>query len=138
MTSKTFKPVLFLFIAFLMLISAACGGGGQAPAPTQAPAATQAITQPTQPPAASPTEAPTQAAPTEETSGAVNAITDAKKAIIQIESQGSFTDPQVGQVLNGAGRGSGASASTLWPSRRNAPRASSRRHAKRVSASGWS
>jgi S1-C subfamily serine protease len=110
MITKTFKPVFFLFIAILLLASAACGG--QAPAPTQAPAATQAPAQPTQPPAptqapTTPAEQPTQPAAAEKTSGAINSISDAKKAIIQIESQGSFIDPKVGQVVNGAGRGSG-------------------------------
>jgi S1-C subfamily serine protease len=107
MTSKTLKPVFFLFIAILLMVSAACGGGGQAPAQTQAPAATLAPTEKPPAPTAAPTEKPVEPAPTEKSSGAINSITDAKKAIIQIESQGSFVDPQVGQVVNGAGRGSG-------------------------------
>lgn len=39
--------------------------------------------------------------------GAVTSVSDAENAIIQIEAQGTFIDPQVGLVLNGAGRGSG-------------------------------
>jgi S1-C subfamily serine protease len=38
---------------------------------------------------------------------AVNNIQDLQKATIQIESVGTFVDPQEGVVLNGAGRGSG-------------------------------
>lgn len=39
--------------------------------------------------------------------GAVNTIQDVQKATIQIESVGTFVDPQEGLVLNAAGRGSG-------------------------------
>jgi S1-C subfamily serine protease len=39
--------------------------------------------------------------------GAVNNIQDVQKATIQIESDGTFVDPQEGLVLNAAGRGSG-------------------------------
>ncbi len=44
---------------------------------------------------------------TESQSGGVSSLSDAQSAVIQIESQGTFVDPQVGLVLNGAGRGSG-------------------------------
>lgn len=37
----------------------------------------------------------------------VSSLQDVKKAVVQIESQGTFIDPQIGLVLNGAGRGSG-------------------------------
>ena len=40
-------------------------------------------------------------------SGAVSSIQDVKNAVVQIEAQGTFIDPQVGLVVNGAGRGSG-------------------------------
>ncbi len=39
--------------------------------------------------------------------GAVNNIQDVQKATIQIESVGTFVDPQEGVVMNAAGRGSG-------------------------------
>ena len=39
--------------------------------------------------------------------GAVKSIEEARGAVIQIEAQGSFTDPEVGMVYNAAGRGSG-------------------------------
>jgi serine protease Do len=38
---------------------------------------------------------------------AVSSLDDVQSATIQIEAQGSFVDPQVGQVTNAAGRGSG-------------------------------
>jgi S1-C subfamily serine protease len=39
--------------------------------------------------------------------GLVTGLQQVKSAIIQIESQGTFIDPEFGLVLNGAGRGSG-------------------------------
>ena len=49
-----------------------------------------------------PTEAPTEV-PTK----SVKSIGEAKSATIQVEAQGSFVDPEFGQMLNTAGRGSG-------------------------------
>jgi serine protease Do len=57
---------------------------------------------PTQPPAPAPTQPPAPAKP-----GAVSRLQDVKSVTIQIEAAGSFVHPQVGQVLNVAGRGSG-------------------------------
>ncbi|UCH61536.1 MAG: serine protease [Anaerolineales bacterium] len=37
----------------------------------------------------------------------VTTLQDVKKAVVQIEAQGTFIDPQIGLVVNGAGRGSG-------------------------------
>ena len=46
--------------------------------------------------------------PTEETDDyVIKSIDEAKNATIQIEAQGSFVDPEFGQLLNTAGRGSG-------------------------------
>jgi S1-C subfamily serine protease len=108
MIGKTLKPLYFLGV-LVLLISLACGIGGstptqapEAPATTEAPVATQPPTQ-----APPPTEAPSEVPPTEATSGAVSKLSDVKNAVIQIESQGTFVDPEVGVVLNGAGRGSG-------------------------------
>jgi serine protease Do len=39
--------------------------------------------------------------------GAVDTLEGVKNAVIQIEAEGSFVDPQVGMVFNAAGRGSG-------------------------------
>ena len=39
--------------------------------------------------------------------GAVSSIEEVRSAVIQIEAQGSFIDPEVGMVYNAAGRGSG-------------------------------
>lgn len=55
-------------------------------------------------PEASAQEAPI-AVPDE--SSAISELTNAKKAVVQIESQGTFVDPEFGLVVNSAGRGSG-------------------------------
>lgn len=103
MFTRSFKPILFL-ISVLLIASLACSlGGGKSPTatpePPKAPAATPkpaATDTPVPPPTAVPTP-----------SLAVSNLQDVKKAIIQIEAQGTFMDPQFGQVVNGAGLGSG-------------------------------
>ncbi len=45
--------------------------------------------------------------PTPATSGAVSSLQDVKSAVVQIEAQGTFVDPEAGIQLNAAGRGSG-------------------------------
>jgi S1-C subfamily serine protease len=40
-------------------------------------------------------------------SGAVSTLADVKSAVVQIEAEGTFIDPEVGLELNAAGRGSG-------------------------------
>lgn len=47
------------------------------------------------------------AVPTDATTNVVKDIEGAKAATIQVEAQGSFVDPEFGQLLNTAGRGSG-------------------------------
>ncbi len=100
MDAKLLKPILWL-VVFVMLVSLACMGPAavtQEP-PTEVPA---------QPSPVPPTEAVVEPSPTPEpTSGAVHSLQDVKSAVIQIESQGTFIDPEFGLVLNGAGRGSG-------------------------------
>ncbi len=104
MKHKSQKVVFFSLVTLVLLFVAACGGG--APEPTEAPpnppieAVEPTATQP-----AEPTAEPTS--PPEPESGAINSIPKAQQAIVQIEAQGSFVDPQFGQVYNSAGRGSG-------------------------------
>ena len=50
---------------------------------------------------------PPSAAPSAAAGGAVSNLDGVKSATIQIEAEGSFVHPQVGEVLNAAGRGSG-------------------------------
>ncbi|MDW8328247.1 MAG: hypothetical protein RMK99_16925, partial [Anaerolineales bacterium] len=84
---RTHKLYPALAVPLVLAIAAlACGGPGTSPANT---------------PESRPTITPASA------SGAVNSLEDVKSAVIQIEAQGTFVDPQVGTVYNAAGRGSG-------------------------------
>lgn len=78
------------------LLLAACGGDdGVLPvSSTSAPADT----------ASSDTSAPSTEAPAD---GAVSSLADVENATIQIEAEGTFIDPEEGELLNAAGRGSG-------------------------------
>lgn len=98
------KPVVWL-VVFVLAVGMACQIGGGAAEPTVAPTTEPAaVKEPTQ---AAPTEeAPTEPAPTEETK-AVKDLKGVKDAVIQVEAQGTFIDPEYGYVPNAAGRGSG-------------------------------
>ena len=87
---------LLLFGVLLLLVAAACGGAETTEKPPQ-PA--QAEGEEAQTPTNTPEEA-------EAVSGAISSRQDAQGAVIQIEAQGTFVDPEYGQV-SGAGRGSG-------------------------------
>jgi serine protease Do len=89
-----------IVLAIIALVLSACGPA--APKPTDTPQATQtALPEPTQTalPPATPTPEPPK--------NLVQSLEDVKKATIQIQAEGTFIDPQVGMVVNGAGRGSG-------------------------------
>ena len=96
MNKKVLISLIFLTI-FVMLVGSACGGAKDTP--TQAPP-TQAEVQakPTVPPEPTASEIP---------SGLATSLTDLKTATIQIESEGTFIDPEFGYMANAAGRGSG-------------------------------
>lgn len=92
--NKRFYRLLAFAMIFVMLVSLACSLGGTS----------------TKEPGSKETEEATQAsAPTEEAApeGLVTSLDDVKSAAIQIESEGTFVDPAVGLVVNGAGRGTG-------------------------------
>ena len=102
MKLRIFTPLL-VFVLFVALVSLACGS---TPAePTAAPAQVGAAPPPTAAPVQADTEAPSIDAPGE-TSGAVSSLQDVQGAVIQIEAQGTFVDPEFGEYA-GAGRGSG-------------------------------
>lgn len=91
------KPFLFLFMVVLV-VSIACG-------PTPAEEATDTPLPPTSAPEREEQPVPTPVP--EKPSGAVSSLQDVKSAVIQIEAQGTFLDPQFGYQANVAGRGSG-------------------------------
>lgn len=95
---KALRPILII-ISFVLIVGMACS-----------------IFNGTSTPPVPPTQASTNNTPVSITStpnttgggaGAVNTLSDAQNAVVQIESDGTFVDPQVGLVVNGAGRGSG-------------------------------
>jgi S1-C subfamily serine protease len=88
MENKTFKPV-WLLIIFLSIISLACN----------LPFISQKVN------VASTSQATVTSAP--DVSKLVTKLTDVQKAVIQIESDGTFMDPEFGLQVNSAGRGSG-------------------------------
>ncbi|NLB71545.1 MAG: peptidase S1, partial [Chloroflexi bacterium] len=81
-------------ISVLILLSVILSACSKPAAPTEVPA--------TEPPVVLPTEALSEVQ-----GDIVTSIEEAKSATIQIEAQGSFVDPEFGQLLNSAGRGSG-------------------------------
>ena len=101
------KKLLWLSLFGLVLV--ACSSEEPAPPPTEVPTEVPPTEVPTEVP---PTEVPT-AIPTPEPTatpiggGPVTTLEGAKTAVVQIEAQGTFRDPEVGTVYNSAGRGSG-------------------------------
>jgi serine protease Do len=87
----------------LLLASLACGPGGEPTATPEPPppTVTKAVEKPATPEPPPPTATP------EPVSLAITSLQDVRNAVIQIEAQGSFVDPQVGLQLNAAGFGSG-------------------------------
>jgi serine protease Do len=91
--------------AALLLALMACQPGAPA-TPTESPPTPPPPTPalPTDQPTPEPTPPPE---PTATPSGAVSRLEDVRSAVVQIEAVGSFVDPEVGEVQNAAGLGSG-------------------------------
>ncbi len=119
MKHPIFKTLSWAAI-FVMVVSMACNLGSgtatktPAPADTLAPQATATTAAQEATPARkgpSTSTQPTATATAEGVgpggAGLVTSLDGVQSATIQIESTGTFIDPQVGQVVNGAGRGSG-------------------------------
>ena len=89
-----FRP-FFLLISFISIVGLACnalGGGGA---------------NPTSEPNTNNEQPSNNSNNNSNNNGAVKGIDNVQSATIQIEAQGTFRDPEVGLVVNGAGRGSG-------------------------------
>ncbi len=98
MRLQTFKPIIWLLL-FILVIGMACGGP-----PSEEPTAVPEK-EPVEQPVEKPTEPPAE--PEEpQASGAISDIQDVQGAVIQIEAQGTFVDPEYG-AYSGAGRGTG-------------------------------
>jgi serine protease Do len=101
MKPQLFKPFIGLMV-FVMIVSLACNLGSTSttvPSPTAAP----------QTPVPQATTAPlaTQAQTEAPQSGAVSNLDDVQKAVVQIEADGTFVDPQVGWQVNVGKMGTG-------------------------------
>jgi len=92
-----FKP--FIWGGILILIVGLACNAGSTPVEPQATQAVEASGE------SQKGEQPEE--PDVDASGAVSNLQDVKRAVVQIESQGTFVDPEVGQVYNSAGRGTG-------------------------------
>ncbi|MEN6393150.1 MAG: S1C family serine protease [Anaerolineaceae bacterium] len=95
MSKRVFLPFVALII-LIMLIGLACGKSDGTSETTPEPSVVE-----TQPPAVVATEAPVEVS-----EGSISGINNVQNAVIQIEGQGTFADPEFGEYL-GAGRGSG-------------------------------
>jgi serine protease Do len=97
----------FILLAIFLMLLTACAPS--APAATQTPPPATDIPKPvaTETPMPTKQALPTVAKATDLPKNMVNSLDEVKSATIQIQAEGTFIDPQVGLVVNGAGRGSG-------------------------------
>lgn len=93
------KKFFVLLVVFVLMGLAACGGDE----PEVPEATTESVVE------AAPTAEPTTVVePTEAAvPGLVSTLPDVQKAVIRIQAEGTFVDPEVGLQLNAAGQGSG-------------------------------
>jgi S1-C subfamily serine protease len=100
MKARLHKPFIWLG-TLILLVSLACniGGGGDRPAPTEAPAVTQeAVT--TEPATEEPVATDEPATVEPASSGAVTSLDELEKAVVNIEVEGSYQDPFEGWMIN--------------------------------------
>jgi serine protease Do len=113
MNMKNHRRILIVIIVAVLMLTMACNIGpvsvGGSATDTPQPKATDVPPQATVPPEATKASVPTSASTTAPSvpKGAVVSLDDVKSATIQIQSEGTFIDPQVGMQVNAAGRGSG-------------------------------
>ena len=95
---------LALFISILVLAVLACGPSGGEP---EVEPTVEAVAPATQ--AAVPGVGETPAAPggSTTTGGAITDLSTLQQAVIQIQAEGTFVDPEFGLQVNSAGRGTG-------------------------------
>jgi serine protease Do len=103
MKFKVLKPLLGLSI-LVLVIGLACNASTPTVAPTAEAVKVEQPTPTVEKPAAEPTAT---VKPVEQSSGAITSLEDAKQAVIQIEAEGTFVDPQEGWNINVGKRGTG-------------------------------
>ena len=96
MKFNVLKPLLGLSI-LVLVIGLACNAGTATVAPTEEPVKVEQPTATVEKPPAEPT-ATVEAV--EQSTGAVTSLEDAQQAVIQIEAEGTFVDPQEGWNIN--------------------------------------
>jgi len=102
MYQKLYRPFA-LALAFIMLVSLACSIGGTKATEAPQPTATVKVVEPTTPPEVKePTNTPEPTGPKP-----VGSLDELQSAVIQVQSEGTFADPEAGWLVNAAGRGSG-------------------------------
>ena len=94
-------------LAMLSLLLVACGGGDKAKEEEEAPRPT--VTEQAEPEPRAEREPTIQAEPEPEIlpAGAIGAVADVEQAVVRIVAQGTFRDPEFGELLNVAGSGTG-------------------------------
>ncbi|UCF27860.1 MAG: trypsin-like peptidase domain-containing protein [Chloroflexota bacterium] len=102
MKLRKFQPKVWFVILVLILLSA-CGSGTQEPTQEAVQSDEQVEPQETEEVEASPNEVPAE----EVEFGAISSLDEAKNAVIQIEADGTFVNPDFSVSYNDAGFGSG-------------------------------
>ena len=94
-------------LAMLSLLLVACGGGDKAEEEEEAPRPT--VTEQAEPEPRAEREPTIQAEPEPEIlpAGAIGAVADVEQAVVRIVAQGTFRDPEFGELLNVVGSGTG-------------------------------
>jgi len=101
MKRPLFFPLIFL-VVFVLVVSLACAfplGKEKTPEPTEIAATSEPLV-------AATTEAPSKTS-SQQDDLLVTKLEDVKKAVFQIEAEGTFVDPEFGLQVNAAGRGTG-------------------------------
>jgi serine protease Do len=99
MNNRTFRPFIWIG-SFFLIVSLACSSVPAA-SPTPEPVTTEAPA----PVAVEPTTEPVSMPETP--SGLVTSLEDVEYAVVQIEAEGTFVDPEVGWLVNVGSRGTG-------------------------------
>ncbi len=100
MKAQPVKPMLW-FVILILIFTQACSSNAPKVEPTKPPQPTTAPVKEVEKPTVQPTVAPTQKpVATEVPSGAVGSLDDVEKAVVQIEADGTFVDPEVGWQVN--------------------------------------